>query len=102
MSIKPILTFDDEGTIVPFKRAKGTAKAYAALAEHIAEAGRETPLRVALFQGVNPEGLRALQGALDAAGADYRLDMVGEIGAVIGTYAGPGAVGVACMPDTTG
>ena len=32
LSIKPILTFDEEGTVAPFKRAKGTAKAYATLA----------------------------------------------------------------------
>jgi DegV family protein with EDD domain len=102
LSIKPILMFDDEGTVAPFKRAKGTAKAYATLAEHVAEASRKGQLRLALLQAVNPEGVRALHAALDDAGVDYRLDMSGEVGAVIGTYAGPGAVGLAYMPDTPG
>ena len=36
--------------------------------------------------------------ALDAEGVDYELDTVGSVGAVIGTYAGPGAVGLAFHP----
>jgi DegV family protein with EDD domain len=99
LSIKPILRFDDEGTVEPFKRAKGTAKAYATLAEHVAAASRRSRLRVAFLHAANPAGLRTLRHALDQAGADYREDMSGEVGAVIGTYAGPGAVGLAYLPD---
>jgi DegV family protein with EDD domain len=99
LSIKPILRFDDEGTVEPFKRAKGTAKAYATLAEHVAAASRRTPLRVAFLHAANPAGLRTLRHALEQAGADYREDVSGEVGAVIGTYAGPGAVGLAYLPE---
>lgn len=41
-----------------------------------------------------------MRAALDAAGASYVLDTVESVGAVIGTYAGPGAVGVTNVPHS--
>ncbi|TLM69487.1 MAG: DegV family protein [Actinobacteria bacterium] len=99
LDIKPILTFNAEGTIEPFKKVKGRRKAFQELAAHVAEetqtAGRA---RLALLHSVSPETVADLRGALEASGADYELESVGLVGAVIGTYAGPDAVGVAYHP----
>jgi DegV family protein with EDD domain len=98
LNIKPVLTFNDEGTIEPFSKERGSRKAYAALADHVAELSKAGKLRIVVFHAVSPDLADELISALDAAGADYELDEVGAVGAVIGTYAGPRAVGLACMP----
>ncbi len=99
LNIKPILTFNDEGTIEPFKKVKGTRKAIAELAAHVAEESRKKGrLRVALLQAVAPDLAEELRLALEAAGADCEIDSLGHVGAVIGTYSGPRAVGLAFYP----
>lgn len=101
LNIKPILMFNDEGTIEPFKKVKGTRKALTELAAHVAEESRtKGRLRVAFLHSVAPDLAEELRSALDAAGADYEADSVGHVGAVIGTYAGPRAVGLAYYPMT--
>lgn len=99
LNIKPILRFNNEGIIEPFKKLKGTKKALSELAAHVAQDSRVNGrVRVALLHACAPALAEELRLALDAAGADYELDSVGLVGAVIGTYAGPGAVGLAYHP----
>lgn len=99
LNIKPILTFNDEGTIEPFKKAKGRKKALVELAQYVAEESRRLgKVRLALLHARDEDLARELQGALADAGADFELDSVNLIGAVIGTYAGPHAVGAAYYP----
>ena len=98
LNIKPILTFAADGTIEPFKKVKGLNKAFAALAEHVAAESRPGTLRLAFLHAVAPALVEGLRSAIDAAGADYETDAVGEIGSVIGNYAGAGAVAVAYVP----
>ena len=99
LNIKPILTFNAEGTIEPFKKVKGTRKAIEELAAHVAAESRARGrMRVAILHASSPALADELLGALEAAEADFELDCTGLVGAVIGTYAGPGAVGVAYHP----
>lgn len=98
LSIKPVLIFNDEGTIEPFSKERGTKKAYAALAKHVAEISSTNRLRLTVFHAISPDLADELIAALDTAGASYDLDSVGSIGAVIGTYAGPRSVGLAFYP----
>lgn len=100
LNIKPILTFNAEGTIEPFKKVKGFKKAMAELAAHVAEDASGRTLRLSILHGAAPELAEQMRAALDAAGVTYTLDTVESVGAVIGTYAGPGAVGVAYMPQS--
>ncbi len=94
LKIKPILRFNSEGTIEPFKKVKGTRKAIQELARHIAQDSHDNGrVRACLFHACAPELADELRVALDAAGADYELESIGLVGSVIGTYAGPGAVG---------
>ncbi len=98
LNIKPVLTFTSEGTIEPFKKVKGFKKAMAQVAAQVALDSAGGRVRLSLLHGAAPDVASEMQAALDEAGVDYELDSIGSVGAVIGTYAGPGAVGVAYHP----
>ncbi|MRR11991.1 DegV family protein, partial [bacterium] len=99
LKIKPILTFNSEGTIEPFKKAKGTKKAFAELAAQVAADSKEHGrLRLAFLHACAPHLADELRGAIEATGADCEFESSGLVGSVIGTYAGPDAVGCAYYP----
>lgn len=95
LNIKPVLTVNADGVIEPFKKVKGMRKAILEMAETVAAAGR---VRVAPLHSSASGLAEELIDALDAAGADYELATTIHVGAVIGTYAGSGAVGIAFYP----
>jgi DegV family protein with EDD domain len=98
LNIKPVLTFNREGVIEPFKKVKGMKKAIAAIAEAAAEAGPGR-VSVAILHAQAPDLAEALTAALDATGSDYDLVHTASVGAVIGTHAGPRAIGAAFYPQ---
>jgi DegV family protein with EDD domain len=99
LNIKPVLLVNADGIIEPFKKVRGRAQAIAALAEHVAEdARRNGRMRIALLHAARTDDVEELEAAILAAGADIEIDSHGVIGAVIGVYTGPGAVGVAYYP----
>ena len=99
LNIKPVLEVNADGIIEPFKKVRGRAQAVAALAQHVAEDARKRGrLRVALLHASIQGEAEELEAALQVAGADIEIAVRGDIGAVIGTYTGPGAVGVAYYP----
>lgn len=99
LDIKPVLTFNAEGTIEPFRKVKGRKKAYQELAAYVAQDSAERGhLMLSVLHSCSPDRAAEMLSALDAAGADYELVDTGLIGSVIGTYSGPEAVGVAYHP----
>jgi DegV family protein with EDD domain len=98
LNIKPVLTFNHEGTIEPFKKVKGTKKALAEIAARVAEAGAGKRVRVSLLHSIAPQLAEDLRAEIEATGVDYELVHITTVGAVIGTYAGPGAVGAVYCP----
>ncbi len=98
LNIKPVLTFNSEGTIEPFKKVKGTKKALAEIAGRIAEASRDHRVQVSILHSIAPQLAEDLRAEIDASGANYELLHIVSVGAVIGTYAGPGAVGAVYCP----
>ncbi len=99
LNIKPVLEVNSDGIIEPFKKVRGRAQAIAALAEHVAEDSRRNGrLRIALLHAARTDDVEQLEAAILAAGADVEIDSHGVIGAVIGVYTGPGAVGVTYYP----
>jgi len=98
LNIKPVLTFNEEGTIEPFKKVKGLKKALAEIAAEVAADSAKGRVRAAFLHSLSPQYVDELIDALDAAGADYEVEGIHEVGAVIGTYAGPGAIGIAYYP----
>lgn len=100
LNIKPVLTFNRDGIIEPFKKVKGLRKAMNELAAHIAQESSGATIRLSLFHACAPELAEELKTALDEAGVNYDLDSIGLVGAVIGTYAGPRAIGAAYLPGS--
>jgi DegV family protein with EDD domain len=99
LNIKPVLRINEDGIIEPFKKVRGRAQAVAALAAHVAEESETRGrLRIALLHGCCPDSAQELEDAITSAGADVEWDSHGEIGAVIGVYTGPGAIGCAYYP----
>jgi DegV family protein with EDD domain len=99
LNIKPVLRVNADGIIEPFKKVRGRSQAIAALAEHVAEdARRNGRMRIAILHAARTDDVEELEAAILAAGADIEIDSHGVIGAVIGVYTGPGAVGVAYYP----
>jgi DegV family protein with EDD domain len=99
LNIKPVLQVNADGIIEPFKKVRGRTQAIAALAEHVAEDSRQNGrMRIALLHAARSDDVEELEAAILASGADVEIDSHGVIGAVIGVYTGPGAVGVAYYP----
>jgi DegV family protein with EDD domain len=99
LNIKPVLSMNDEGIIVPFKKVKGQSKALAELVDHVAEQARlHGRLRLSVLHGMVPETADEFRSLIVASGADVEIESVGLVGSVVGTYAGPGAVGCAFYP----
>jgi DegV family protein with EDD domain len=99
LNIKPILTFNAEGIIEPFKKVKGTRKALAELAAQVAaDAEEHGRLKLSFLHAVSPALADDLKQAIVASGADVEFDSTGLVGSVIGTYSGPNAVGCAYYP----
>ena len=98
LNIKPVLTVDADGIIEPFVKVKGMRKAMVATAEQVAKDSRDATVSVAFGHTCSPELVDQLRQELDAAGADYEVEGTYRIGAVMGTYAGPGSVACAYYP----
>jgi DegV family protein with EDD domain len=99
LNIKPVLEVNADGIIEPFKKVRGRSQAIAALANHVADdARRNGRMRLVLLHAAKVEDADELEVAMRAAGADVEIETHGVIGAVIGVYTGPGAVGVTYYP----
>ena len=89
LSIKPILSFKD-GLVVPIERPRTRSKAYARIAQLVADAG---PLEAAIIVESDAAVGQQLSDALKPV---YTGDLPRyNFGAVIGTYSGPHVAGVA-------
>lgn len=100
LSIKPVLRMNEDGIIEPFKKVKGRKRAVSELAAYVAGQATELgPLRVAVLHGCAADGGAELEAELRASGANLRYERASEVGAVVGTYAGPNAIGVAFYPE---
>ncbi|MHB1323051.1 MAG: DegV family protein [Coriobacteriia bacterium] len=97
LNIKPVLTFNAEGTIEPYKKVKGTRKAIAEIAAAASVVG-SGKIRVGILHSGAPELATELEAALRDAGIDHQIVHTVQVGAVIGTYAGLRAVGAVFCP----
>jgi DegV family protein with EDD domain len=95
LNIKPILTFNDDGIIEPYQKVKGFKKAVTSLAADIAREAHGRKVNIGFIHTGEPSSLDEMKAALDATGLRYEVVATSHVGAVIGTYAGPGAIGVA-------
>ena len=93
LSIKPILTIDD-GEIVPVKRVRGNNKAFAEFQKAFEDGTTDRPsLRVAVAHADAPDREAALRAMAGDVRPSAQIEASGTLGPVVGTHAGPGAVG---------
>jgi DegV family protein with EDD domain len=93
LNVKPILTIHD-GEVVPLKRVRGNAKAFAAFRELFVSTTTDSPnLRVGIAHAAAPERLQALRDLVEHERPHAKIEIATTLGAVVGTHAGPGTVG---------
>jgi DegV family protein with EDD domain len=99
LSVKPILTLRD-GEVVPLKRVRGSAKAFEEFASLLGAGSTEAPsLRVGLAHAAAPDRLRALEELVRRVRPQAQIEVATSLGAVVGTHAGPGTVGLFWFDD---
>jgi DegV family protein with EDD domain len=96
LAIKPVIVVRD-GVVEQESKQRTRAKSLRYLADKVRGAGPIS--RLAAF-GADAPDFDQFLGMLDDVHPSERL-LVGEIGPVIGTHAGPGAVGVSWLPAST-
>jgi DegV family protein with EDD domain len=94
LNVKPLLRVRD-GEVHPEARVRSRQQGIAKL---VAIAAAQGPLEgLAAFHCGAPELLRMIEPALRSAHPEVEL-VSGQLGAVVGTYSGPGGVGIALLP----
>ena len=99
LNVKPILTVED-GVIVPVGRVRGRQKALEEFAKlFAAESEDRDGLRTAIAHANAPEWIDVLTDMAHKARPKAVVELVEPLGAVVGTHAGPGAVGFFWFQD---
>ena len=99
LSVKPILTLRDD-EVVPLKRVRGMQKAFDEFrAELVARTRDEPSLRIGLAHAAAPERLAQLEAIVREARPRARVEVRTPLGAVVGTHAGPGTIGLFWFDD---
>ncbi|MCL6610170.1 MAG: DegV family protein [Peptococcaceae bacterium] len=96
LNVKPILTIKD-GLVHPHEKVRGRSRAIARLISLMEESfGRAGGLQCWITHGVFPEGMEEVKKGMEKL--DCREILTGRLGPVVGTHAGPGLVGLVCLP----
>lgn len=99
LNVKPILGLEN-GEVVPLKRARGTQKALGEIRAMLEAATTDSPsLRIGLAHAAAPERLAELEQIVRASRPNARIEIVSQLGAVVGAHAGPGTLGLFWFDD---
>ena len=99
LNVKPILSVDD-GVIHPIGRVRGRQKALEEFARVFTSATEDLPgLRIAIAHADAPDWIDVLTDLVAKARPHAEIELVENLGAVVGTHAGPGAVGFFWFQD---
>jgi fatty acid kinase fatty acid binding subunit len=99
LNVKPILTIRD-GEAVPLKRVRGNAKAFAEFRALFESTSTDSPaLKVGIAHAAAPERLEALRALVEHVRPHAQIEIATNLGAVVGTHAGPGTVGFFWFED---
>ena len=99
LNVKPILTIRD-GEVVPLKRVRGNAKAFAEFRTLFEETSSDSPnLEIGIAHAAAPERMEALRELVVRTRPHAQIEIATTLGAVVGTHAGPGTVGFFWFED---
>jgi DegV family protein with EDD domain len=99
LNVKPILTIRG-GEVVPLKRVRGNANAFAEFRAQLLDGSRDSErLKVGIAHAAAPERMRALEDLVARERGRASLEIATTLGAVVGTHAGPGTVGLFWFED---
>jgi DegV family protein with EDD domain len=98
LHVKPILTIKRE--VIPLKRVRGNQKAMQAFVEEFTATTEDRrSLRVGIAHADAPERARQLEKMVRGERPQAQIELVTDLGAVVGTHAGPGTVGFFWFDD---
>ena len=96
--INSILTIKRE--VIPLKRVRGNQKAMQAFIEEFTATSRDArSLRVGIAHAEAPDRARQLEKMARGERPQAQIELVTDLGAVVGTHAGPGTVGFFWFDD---
>ena len=99
LNVKPILSVAD-GVIAPVTKVRGRQKALEEFAKMFTAATEDRPgLRVSIAHANAPEWVDVLTDLAQRTRPQAEIELVRILGAVVGTHAGPGAVGFFWLQD---
>jgi fatty acid kinase fatty acid binding subunit len=99
LNVKPILALRD-GEVIPLKRVRGNHKAFAEFRDQFVATSTDAPsLRVGIAHAAAPERVQALQEMVAHERPHAQVEIATTLGAVVGTHAGPGTVGLFWFHD---
>ena len=99
LHVKPVLTIVD-GEVVPLTRVRGWQKAMAEFSKQFTESTADAPgLRAGIAHAQAPERAVALEKLVRHVRPQAEIEHVTTLGAVVGTHAGPGTVGLFWFAD---
>ncbi len=99
LNVRPILAIED-GVVTAVSRARGRQKALVEFERRFAESTDDRPgLRVAIAHADAAEWVGTLSELVWRVRPHAEIEFTATLGAVVGTHAGPGAVGFFWLPD---
>jgi len=98
LHVKPILTIKRE--VIPLKRVRGNQKAMQVFIEEFTATSRDArSLRVGIAHAEAPDRARQLEKMVRGERPQAQIELVTDLGAVVGTHSGPGTVGFFWFDD---
>jgi len=99
LNVKPILSIED-GEVLPVGRVRGRQKALDEFGRLFLESTENRPgLRVSIAHAEAPDWVDVLTDLVHKGRPEAEIEFVATLGAVVGTHAGPGAVGFFWFQD---
>jgi DegV family protein with EDD domain len=102
LGVRPILGLVD-GDVVAIARVRGAGRVLATMLDQFVEGtAADEPVRVAIAHAQAPEQAAALASEIARARPHARIELVVPLGPVIGTYGGPGTLGLVWVTGPAG
>jgi DegV family protein with EDD domain len=99
LNVKPVLGIED-GEVVPLKRVRGSQKALDELRSILVGSTTDEPsLRIGMAHAAAPERIATLERIVREARPKATIEVATMLGAVVGTHAGPGTLGLFWFDD---